>query len=220
MNTEDMDMIYRGLLAMDVFMTKEHIRLLDSTLKYAVDRGDINHRDGHYVATQIMTQVLGFNRGMWKVLKERHPSIMEFVKTERLTGWGDRGGSAPNVITRFGVFYLAALNNYKGAIEKGSHPPTLYIYRDPGNKALKVGVTVDLSGRRKNSTAANPFLILTATFEIADVELERRLQRYLQPHAIANCVGWYPDTAQVREKINRFMLDNDVIDKPHPSLVY
>lgn len=208
------DDIFDELIKLNQFMPKESIKILESELSDAVDRGDVCCRDGHYMLAQIIEEVIGFDKSIWITIKAQHPLISEFVKPDKT--WVGRGGSAPNVISFFGVFCLASILQFKRdrrSAKLATQSPLLYIFQDVGNKAIKTGCTVDFSGIRKKAHIFNPNLKLVGLFKVSDSKADRKLNRLLHGYSALGAIGWYSDLPAVREILCKFLVEDNIISE-------
>lgn len=86
--------------------------------------------------------------------------------------------------------------------------PHIYILRDAGNNALKIGYTLDLQQRLRAHSTSNPFLKLIVAFPVPGQYLETTLHKILRDFKIANTREWYQDSPELRDSLRAFFVTN------------
>jgi hypothetical protein len=78
----------------------------------------------------------------------------------------------------------------------------VYILRDPGNQALKVGYSSDMHGRFKSHTSSNPFLKPVKVFYMAQPSrCERDCHANLERYRVPNTKEWFYDDPFVIRRV-------------------
>jgi hypothetical protein len=91
--------------------------------------------------------------------------------------------------------------------------PHIYILKDVGNKALKIGFSIDCNKRFLNHSTANPFLKLIVVIPVENQAVERKLHKQMIAFRIPGTREWYSDSLFFRNILDVFfVLDNIVSD--------
>lgn len=93
--------------------------------------------------------------------------------------------------------------------------PSIYVFKDIGNKAIKVGFSIDYDSRKKRHNTSNPFLKLVALLPVTAQSVEFELHKILTPYRLPDCVEWYADSYKLRYTLHRFFADEGVLTKPN-----
>lgn len=94
--------------------------------------------------------------------------------------------------------------------------PQIYLLRDVGNHALKIGYSTDVYQRIAQHKTSHPFLSLIAIFPAIEQRTEKQLHLYLNWYRLPGTTEWYSDEPAVRDRINEYFLKLGLIEKPLP----
>lgn len=215
----DIVTIHQRLINLDLFMTKAAIARVIDAVEIAVGSGDLQEKDGYYIAVQFFDVVLGKSRSSWLHLRQNQPQVLNYVKQMYFPLYRPTHTQGTNGITYFGLFVVAAMVGFgRVGVHEKTSPPQIYVLRDAANKALKVGFSRDFAFRFKKLKLVYPFVRVVTVFPAKNISVERELHKFLDAHRLPETVEWYSDTIEVREKINRFMLDRGTIKTPDLAL--
>lgn len=85
----------------------------------------------------------------------------------------------------------------------------IYVFKDNGNNAFKIGFTVDLQKRQKQHLTSNPFLELVAVYENCDLDLEGKIHNALDKYRIKGTTEWYKANKNITLILSEFFCKQD-----------
>lgn len=90
--------------------------------------------------------------------------------------------------------------------------PHIYILKDIGNKALKIGYSLDCDRRFMTHNTANPFLKLIAIIPVKNQAVEQKLHKRMLSFRIPQTREWYVDTLFFRNLLDVFFVLENIVE--------
>jgi predicted GIY-YIG superfamily endonuclease len=94
----------------------------------------------------------------------------------------------------------------------------IYILKDSGNNALKIGFTTDLGAREKQHRTSNPFLTFVSSFPNMTQKTEKIIHDTLHKYRIKNTKEWYKNSPEVIKTVKSMCkpLNNEMETEKSP----
>jgi hypothetical protein len=91
--------------------------------------------------------------------------------------------------------------------------PQIYILKDSGNNALKIGFSIDFDKRLAHHSTANPFLKLVAIVPVQCQKFEYKLHKLIARFRIPNTAEWYSDSEALRNLLNTLFVSEGLLSE-------
>lgn len=218
----DIVAIQNRLMDAGVFISISNLEDLIAKISKAKRDGNLVDVDGYYSPHAFIKHILGRSSNTWARITSKNRDIWKYCSnpSPAATAYKKFGN-----ISAFGLLYLGAFCKYESEDNKSANRvinktkvPQIYILRDKGNQALKVGFSFNLQERVLKITGIHPFVVTIAVFDVTNITTEKRLHRELDAYRFGFATEWYPDVAEVRDRINKFMVNNGFADELNQSL--
>lgn len=170
---------------------------LVTQINQAVSDGKIRKHNELYSIVDFLREVLEYKSGghrTWYRFPNKYKithlvSSFEFRRSD-----GISCGKDIPVTTVEGLLAIAGLLNYdrKHMItRKQATEGSIYVLKDAGNDALKVGFTSNLKSRIKAHKTSHPFLELIYCFGVNSIAAESALHKALKAYRVKGSTEWY-----------------------------
>lgn len=172
-----------------------HGRIIDaliSEIENAIADGRIRSQDGKHSVFDFIREILKRKneRSTWAGLLKKDPIIASKCSIFQFEGAGQRETTVADINVLIEIASLLRYDRQKTASSK-KVVGSIYVLKDAGNNALKVGFSTDVEKRIKNHKTSHPFLELVYTFPVLSICVEQSLHQLLRKHLIKGTVEWY-----------------------------
>lgn len=169
--------------------------------------------DGRYSVLDFIGNVVEKSsaRKVWQRVQVDYPEVTNSSHLVQFSGQRQRLTPVANTETLFLIFALLRCNK-KGIKQQKPVSGYIYILKDAGNNALKVGFSADIKKRLAQHKSSHPFLELVHSFGVQSIATEQALHQSLKQYKIKGASEWYKNSPKVMPLILAFSSANSELE--------